>query len=95
MATPKSGDDLVGLLRELGCTEASSLKGQDVDWLWETKAGAFMDWICNNVTQENLLTDEELKKWESFPKNDVLEGEKLSEALNNIVDEEQEDVRQL
>ena len=88
MTNQKSGDDLVSLLRDLGCTEASSLRGQDVDWLWETKAGGFMDWICNNVTQENLLTEEELKKWESFPKNDILEGEKLSEALNDIADEE-------
>ena len=88
MATHKSGDDLIGLLQELGCTEASNIRGQDVDWLWETKAGAFMDWICNNVTQENLLTNEELKKWESFPKNDVLEGAKLSEALNDLADEE-------
>lgn len=80
----KNGKDFVEILREIDCPGSDKLQGKDVEWLWETPAKDFMEWICNNITKSNCLTDEEAKKWALFPKENTLTGEKLQTALESL-----------
>ena len=80
----KNGKDFIKLLEEFECSEAKGLQGHDVDWLWETKAGPFMNWVCQNFTTENLLTEKEATNWANFPHEDKLNGPQLNEALDHL-----------
>ncbi len=72
------------LLKELGCPNVDNLRGQDLDWLWDTKASHFLEWACKNLNSDNCLTDKELGKWSKIPKDSVLTGPRLEEALKHL-----------
>ena len=90
-----SGEDFVNLLKDLNCPGATGLQGEDVDWLWETSAENLMKWICSNITPTNCLTAEEAKRWREFPTEDILRGDKLQEALEDIVEDGEEQHKNL
>ena len=90
-----SGEDFVNLLKDLNCPGATGLQGEDVDWLWETSAQNLMKWICSNITPTNCLTAEEAKRWKNFPEEDILRGDKLQEALDDIIDDDNEQHKNL
>ena len=90
-----SGEDFVNLLKDLNCPGATGLQGEDVDWLWETSAQNLMKWICSNITPTNCLTAEEAKRWREFPTEDILRGDKLQEALEDIVEDGEEQHKNL
>ena len=54
-----------------------------------------MDWICSNVGEKNCLTTEEMKKWRQIPKDKILEGEKLQEALTDLQNVEEKKPKNL
>lgn len=78
------GKDFVHFLKEIECPHVKGLESRDLDWLWETPAAPLMDWICKNVTVENLLTEHEAVKWRAIPLEDRLQGPKLQEALAHL-----------
>ncbi len=84
----KTSADFVALLKELHCPQAEKLEGHDIDWLWETPAKKLLEWICNNVSESNCLTEDEVKQWAKIPKENVLTGEKLERALENLEEED-------
>ena len=75
--------DFAKFLDELGCV-GHGTKSQDYDWLGESEAGPFLDWLCRHITQTNLLTSEEISKWKKLSKGSILEGKNLENALENI-----------
>ena len=83
----KIGTDFVQLMKELKCPGAEDLQGKDVDWLLETPAKNLIEWMCQNVSETNCLTEDEAKRWAKFPKEEVLTGEKLQDALLEIEEE--------
>ena len=85
----KNGEDFVRLLKEFQCPDVNGLQGQDVDWLWETKAGPFMEWMCRNLSSENVLSEEESKRWDKFPKEEILTGDQLKQALHQVKEEDE------
>ena len=83
----KGGADFIKLLSEIGYSRLNGLQGEDFDWLWETSAQPLMDWLCQKITKpDNVLTDVETYQWRKFPKERVLKGKNLEEALENVND---------
>ena len=83
----KGGADFIKLLSEIGYSRLNGLQGEDFDWLWETSAQPLMDWLCQKITKpDNVLTDVETYQWRKFPKERVLKGKNLEEALENAND---------
>ena len=83
----KGGGDFIKLLSEIGYSRLNGLQGEDFDWLWETSAQPLMDWLCQKITKpDNVLTDVETYQWRKFPKERVLKGKNLEEALENAND---------
>ena len=83
----KGGADFIKLLSEIGYSRLNGLQGEDFDWLWETSAQPLMDWLCQKITKpDNVLTDVETYQWRKFPKERVLKGKNLEEALENATD---------
>ena len=74
--------DFSKFLDELGCV-GHGTKSQDYDWLWESEAGPFLDWLCHHITQSNLLTSDEISKWKKISVGTVMEGKNLENALEN------------
>ena len=79
--------DFAKFLDELGCS-GHGTKGQDYDWLWESEAGPFLDWLCRHITTSNMLTSEEITKWKKISEDDILQGKNLENALENIETED-------
>ena len=82
------GVDFVNFLKDIGYSKVDGLQGQDFDWLWETSAQPLVEWLCQNVTKENVLSDAETYQWRKFPKSNVLSGKNLDEALENVKEED-------
>ena len=83
----KRGADFIKLLNDIGYSKLNGLQGEDFDWLWETSAEPLMNWLCQNITKpDNVLTDVETYQWRKFPKERVLNGKNLEEALDNVND---------
>lgn len=89
----KGGADFIKLLNDIGYSKLNGLQGEDFDWLWETSAEPLMNWLCQNITKpDNVLTDVETYQWRKFPKERVLNGKNLEEALDNVNDIESANV---
>ncbi len=81
----KNGESIVTLLKKLGCPNVDGLRGEDLDYLWENPASAdFLGWACQNLSEDNMLTEEELEKWSQIPKDSVLTGSRLTEAVKHL-----------
>ena len=85
----KNGEDFIRLLEEFQCPDVNGLQGKDVDWLWETKAAPFMEWMCRNLSSENVLSEEESKRWSTFPKDEILTGDQLKQTLRQMKEEDE------
>ena len=91
-----TGQDLLDLFNRLGVPQdlVDGMKGDDLDWVGEMckddEANDFLSWITdpqNASYEENILTDEELEKWDRLQierPTAILSGERLHDALKAI-----------
>lgn len=78
------GKDFVETLKKIGYPKAEALNGEDFDWLFETAEGvSFLKWFCGTVSEQNVLSGEELEAFGALQKSGrpLLEGAALEEAL--------------
>lgn len=78
------GKDFVETLKKIGYPKAEVLNGEDFDWLFETVEGEpFLKWFCGTVSEQNVLSKEELEAFSILQKSGkpILEGAALEEAL--------------
>jgi HAUS augmin-like complex subunit 3 len=82
-----SGTQFYNLLQELGYSSKTKVRPESFDWMFITEEATkpLFSWICNNIKRNNLVTDEELKKFASLQaKEQVLDEEDLEDALQSI-----------
>ncbi|XP_054438182.1 HAUS augmin-like complex subunit 3 [Pteronotus mesoamericanus] len=78
------GKEFVETLKKIGYPKADSLNGEDFDWLFEAgEDEAFLRWFCGAVSEQNVVSAEELDAFSSLRRagRPVLEGAALGEAL--------------
>ncbi|XP_068132165.1 HAUS augmin-like complex subunit 3 isoform X2 [Hyperolius riggenbachi] len=81
------GDRFVQTLQKLGYPKASKLDGQDFDWLFETTdARPFLDWICGNITKQNVMSEEKLQAFNDLKESGkaILDEKALDELMKTI-----------
>ncbi|XP_061001356.1 HAUS augmin-like complex subunit 3 isoform X3 [Dama dama] len=76
------GKDFVETLKKIGYPKADSLNGEDFDWLF-VENEQFLKWFCENVNEQNVLSEEELEAFSILQKSGkpILEGAALDEVL--------------
>nr|XP_020770598.1 HAUS augmin-like complex subunit 3 isoform X1 [Odocoileus virginianus texanus]XP_020770599.1 HAUS augmin-like complex subunit 3 isoform X1 [Odocoileus virginianus texanus] len=76
------GKDFVETLKKIGYPKADSLNGEDFDWLF-VENEPFLKWFCENVNEQNVLSEEELEAFSILQKSGkpILEGAALDEVL--------------
>lgn len=77
------GTEFVEILKTI-YPKADSLHEKDFDWLFDCpQTEQFLEWFCNTVGEENILTLAELERYEKLlvSGKPLLEGEALEEAL--------------
>lgn len=76
------GKDFVETLKKIGYPKADSLNGEDFDWLF-VENEPFLKWFCENVNEQNVLSEEELEAFGILQKSGkpILEGAALDEVL--------------
>ncbi|XP_028391494.1 HAUS augmin-like complex subunit 3 [Dendronephthya gigantea] len=80
-----SGIRFVDALKRIGY--GSKLSAESFDWMFESEDTLpFLEWFCDSVHAQNVITDEELKGFEelTISGKGILEGENLMEALKNL-----------
>lgn len=78
------GKEFVETLKKIHYPKADALNGEDFDWLFETpEVERFLKWFCGSVTEQNVLSEEELQAFRALQKSGkpILEGAALDEAL--------------
>lgn len=61
------GSQFVETLKTIGYPKADRLNGEDFDWLFETEEDRlFLEWFCSSGTEQNILSEHELKAFESL-----------------------------
>ena len=64
--------------------------GEDLDWIFETSGVAtveFLEWVCENLHEENVLSDAEIQEWEDLKRRSpeaILSGSRLQVRLVNL-----------
>ena len=59
-----SGTQLLNLLKLTGYSKCSELDGQALDWMFDnSRVGNLLEWICNEVETDNILSDEEISRY--------------------------------
>ena len=62
-----SGEQLVKQLQLLGAPGSKQLVGETYDWLFMKGEGdplaTFLQWFMDNITPNNVLTEEELREY--------------------------------
>ncbi|XP_026959732.1 HAUS augmin-like complex subunit 3 [Sagmatias obliquidens] len=79
------GKEFVETLKKIDYPKADILNGEDFDWLFETVENeSFLKWFCGNVSERNVLSEEELEAFSILQKSGkpILEGAALDEVLN-------------
>uniref|UniRef100_A0A8D1JP11 HAUS augmin like complex subunit 3 n=1 Tax=Sus scrofa TaxID=9823 RepID=A0A8D1JP11_PIG len=78
------GKEFVETLKKIDYPKADILNGEDFDWLFETAENeSFLKWFCGNVSEQNVLSEEELEAFNILQKSGkpILEGAALDEVL--------------
>ncbi|XP_059962909.1 HAUS augmin-like complex subunit 3 [Mesoplodon densirostris] len=78
------GKEFVETLKKIDYPKADILNGEDFDWLFETVENeSFLKWFCGNVSEQNVLSEEELEAFSILQKSGkpILEGAALDEVL--------------
>ncbi|XP_066429128.1 HAUS augmin-like complex subunit 3 [Eleutherodactylus coqui] len=78
------GERFVQTLKKLGYPKASTLDGEDFDWLFETTdAKAFLDWFCASCTEKNVVSEEKLHAFNELKASGkaVLDDRTLEEVM--------------
>lgn len=78
------GKEFVETLKKIDYPRADILNGEDFDWLFETvEDESFLKWFCGNVSEQNVLSEEELEAFSIVQKSGkpILEGAALDEVL--------------
>eukprot|EP00058_Branchiostoma_floridae_P018422 XP_002603911.1 hypothetical protein BRAFLDRAFT_131250 [Branchiostoma floridae] len=86
-----SGRQFLETLKQIGYPKSHDYQPDDFDWLFESEAATpFLRWFCENVGPDNVLTEEELQKFEELQLSGapILEGRQLEEALQSMPREE-------
>ncbi|XP_020659524.3 HAUS augmin-like complex subunit 3 [Pogona vitticeps] len=81
--TVDRGAEFVEILKTV-YPKAESLHEKDFDWLFDCpQTEQFLEWFCNTVSEENILTVPELDSYEKLlvSGKPILEGEALEEVL--------------
>ncbi|XP_070594786.1 HAUS augmin-like complex subunit 3 [Erythrolamprus reginae] len=77
------GTEFVEVLKTI-CPKATTFDAKDFDWLFDCpETEPFLEWFCNTVGEENVLTTTELEDYENLviSGKPILEGEALEEML--------------
>lgn len=77
------GTEFVEVLKTI-YPKATTLDAKDFDWLFDCpETEHFLEWFCNTVGEENVLTTTELEDYEKLviSGKPILEGEALEEVL--------------
>ncbi|XP_019632576.1 PREDICTED: HAUS augmin-like complex subunit 3 [Branchiostoma belcheri] len=86
-----SGRQFLDTLKQIGYPKSHDYQPDDFDWLFESEAAApFLRWFCDHVGPDNVLTEEELQKFEELQSSGapILEGRQLDKALQSMPREE-------
>ncbi|XP_058023152.1 HAUS augmin-like complex subunit 3 isoform X1 [Ahaetulla prasina] len=78
------GTEFVEVLKTI-YPKATTLDAKDFDWLFDCpETEHFLEWFCNTVGEENVLTTTELEDYEKLVTSGkpILEGEALEEVLS-------------
>ncbi|XP_075400724.1 HAUS augmin-like complex subunit 3 [Tenrec ecaudatus] len=78
------GHEFVEVLKKIGYPKADTLNGGDFDWLFETAEDkSFLKWFCGTVSEQNVLSEEELQAFSRLQKSGqpILEEAALDEVL--------------
>ena len=79
------GARLYSLLTSLDHPLAASLSPEALDWVCETaECAEFLEWIVNNLSKENVVTEGDLEAFKLIPEEEVLSGQILSQALSTF-----------
>ena len=66
------GAGLYSLLTSLGHPVAPSLSPEALDWVCETpECKDFVEWIANNLSRENVVTQGDLETFNLIPEEEV------------------------
>ena len=66
------GARLYSLLTSLDHPLAASLSPEALDWVCETsECSEFMEWIVNNLSKENVVTEGDLEAFNLIPEGEV------------------------
>ncbi|XP_006007055.1 HAUS augmin-like complex subunit 3 [Latimeria chalumnae] len=79
-----NGNKFVETLKKAGYPKVSKLNGSDFDWLFETvEDRSFLEWFCSSVNEQIVLSENEIKSFESLKKSGepILEEKALDEVL--------------
>ncbi|XP_057712386.1 HAUS augmin-like complex subunit 3 [Corythoichthys intestinalis] len=83
-----SGKDFVEAMARLGYPGASALEASEFDWLFTglPENRLFLDFICQGLSQRNVLTPEEVQAFDELQKSGkpILDQENLDKLLKNV-----------
>uniref|UniRef100_A0A2C9KZC6 HAUS augmin-like complex subunit 3 N-terminal domain-containing protein n=1 Tax=Biomphalaria glabrata TaxID=6526 RepID=A0A2C9KZC6_BIOGL len=87
-----SAQSFIDTLKRIGYPKAAALDPNSFEWAFENETTfPFLKWICDNISEENVLSSEELRDYEAIQNNGItLKGAELEEALNLLVVEDEE-----
>lgn len=61
------GDRLAHTLQRIGCPKANHFTAESLEWLFENQPCLpFLEWFSDNISADNVLTDDELKRLDPF-----------------------------
>ncbi|XP_066297870.1 HAUS augmin-like complex subunit 3 [Branchiostoma lanceolatum] len=86
-----SGRQFLDTLKQIGYQKSNDYQPDDFDWLFESEAATpFLRWFCDHVGPDNVLTEEELQKFQELQSSGapILGGRQLEEALQSMPREE-------
>ena len=55
------------MLSRIGYPKASEFEGDTLEWLFDYDSVVpFLEWLCENVHESNVLSVKDLKRWVKF-----------------------------
>ncbi|KAG1680688.1 Transitional endoplasmic reticulum ATPase [Nymphon striatum] len=82
------GEKFLSLLSQIGYQSAVTLQPSDFDWIFDNPSTCgFVESICANINEENVLSSGELEEYDELVKSDqpILEGIALEDSVKNVM----------